>query len=353
MQISVIVPVFNAERTLSDCLHALKASTYSAAECVVVDDGSTDRSVAIAQRHATKVVSSGGRFGPARARNLGVQYASGDLVVFVDADVTVHADALQRIVARFEAEKDLDALIGAYDDSPMDQGVVSQFKNLQHSFVHSQGNHRAFTFWSGCGAVKKSVFLEHGGFDESYEKPSIEDIELGYRMMSAGRKMALDPLIRCTHMKGWTLRSLLLTDVFQRGIPWTILILRTRYFPADLNLRWDQRASVLLAASVVAGCLSGIVAAILGPTRLAMLAAGVGLAGLSGILALNRAFYRLLIARRGSSYLLVGIPLHILYYLYSGVSFLSGMAIYNFGGMRKSPSFKNSLRGSDNRDRAA
>jgi len=353
VQISVIIPVFNAERTIADCLHALDSSTYSAAEYVVVDDGSTDRSVAIAQRAAAKVVSTGGRFGPARARNLGVQFASGDLIVFIDADVALQADALKRIAARFETEKDLDALIGAYDDAPSDQGVVSQFKNLQHSFVHSQGNRRAFTFWTGCGAVKRDVFLQHGGFDESYEKPSIEDIELGYRMRKSGRIIALDPLVRCKHMKLWTLGSLLLTDVFQRGIPWTVLIFRTRYFPDDLNLRWGQRASVLLAGLLVMGCLLGIAAAILGETKLAIWAVAMGIAGLSGILALNRSFYNFLTARRGLSYLLFGVPLHLLYYFYSGVSFLLGIVIYKFKGVQKTHSSEVFLHGSGNQDRAA
>jgi glycosyltransferase involved in cell wall biosynthesis len=353
VQISVIIPTFNAERTLADCLHALDSSTYSAAECIVVDDGSTDQSVSIAKRAAAKIVSTGGRFGPARARNLGVQCASGDLVVFIDADVALQADALKRVAARFEAEKDLDALIGAYDDAPSDQGVVSQFKNLQHSFVHSEGNHRAFTFWSGCGAVKRDVFLQHGGFDESYEKPSIEDIELGYRMRKAGRKIALDPLVRCKHMKVWTLGSLLLTDVFQRGIPWTVLIFRTRCFPDDLNLRWGQRASVLLAGSLVMSFLSGIAAAILGQTKLALWAAAMGIIGFSGIVVLNHSFYNFLAARRGLSYLLFGVPLHLLYYFYSGVSFLLGIVIYKFKGAQRTHSSEAFLHSSGNQDRAA
>ena len=175
-------------------------------------------------------------------------------MLFVDADVAINANALGRIAERFESDPDLDALIGSYDDSPADPGFVSQFKNLMHAFVHQQGNRQAVSFWCGCGAVRRNVYLEHGGLDESYKKPSIEDIEFGFRMMKAGRKLALDPQVRCKHLKVWTLWNLVRTDVFQRGIPWTELILRTRFLPDDLNLRWSQRLSALLAGLLVLLC---------------------------------------------------------------------------------------------------
>ena len=134
MQISVIIPVFNGAGTLPLCLRALADSQHPASECIVIDDGSTDDSAALAQRLGATVLSTGGRCGPAQARNLGARHATGDLLLFVDADVALHPDAIGRIAERFETEPSLDALIGAYDDSPADPGFVSQFKNLMHSF---------------------------------------------------------------------------------------------------------------------------------------------------------------------------------------------------------------------------
>src|SRR5579863_1732631 len=251
VRISVIIPVFNGAATLPFCLQALGDSQYQAAEYLVVDDGSTDDSAAFAERLGATVLSTGGRCGPARARNLGARHAIGDLLLFIDADVSVHRDTLGRIAERFETEADLDSLIGAYDDSPSDPGFVSQFKNLMHRFVHQHGNRQAFTFWCGCGAVKRDVYLELGGLDESYRRSSVEDIEFGFRMMHSGRKLALDPSIQCKHLKVWTLWNLVRTDVLQRGIPWTELILRTRYLPNDLNLSWGQRVSAALSFLLV------------------------------------------------------------------------------------------------------
>jgi glycosyltransferase involved in cell wall biosynthesis len=295
----------------------------------VIDDGSTDDSAAIAERFGATLLSTAGRCGPAMARNLGARHANGDLLLFIDADVAVHSDALGRISKRFEEDQDLDALMGAYDDSPADRGFVSQFKNLMHTFVHRQGNSQACTFWCGCGAVKRSVFLEFGGLDESYRRPSIEDIEFGSRMMLSGRKLALDPSIQCKHLKIWTLWNLVRTDVVQRGIPWTELILRTRYLPNDLNLSWGQRASAALSFLLVLLGSAEIWQVLTGQ---ALLPASVGVTGiilsLAGIGFLNRRFYRFLASRNGWSFSLSAIWLHILYYIYSGISFVLGAGSY-------------------------
>src|SRR5215470_5625797 len=95
--LAVIVPAYNAEGTLARCLEAILSSEFAKGfadnlECIVVDDGSSDSTSAIAQKYQTRVLSTGGRSGPARARNLGARATSGDVLVFIDADVTVHSD---------------------------------------------------------------------------------------------------------------------------------------------------------------------------------------------------------------------------------------------------------------------
>src|SRR5262245_13960796 len=91
-RISVVMPVYNAERLLGECLGALAARTLRDYEVIVVDDSSTDRSREIAAEHGARVVPSGGRLGPGRARNKGVEHARGDVVFFIDSDVVVRSD---------------------------------------------------------------------------------------------------------------------------------------------------------------------------------------------------------------------------------------------------------------------
>ncbi len=193
------------------------------------------------------MLSTGGRAGPAHARNIGAREARGEILFFLDSDVCVHPDTLERLRQDFQADPKLDALIGSYDASPASRDFLSQYKNLMHYFVHRRGRQDACTFWSGCGAIRREVFLEHAGFDESYQRPAVEDIELGYRLRMAGRKVVLDKGLQVKHLKRWTFWGLVKTDVLDRGIPWTELILRDRCMPNDLNLELSQRVSVALA----------------------------------------------------------------------------------------------------------
>jgi glycosyltransferase involved in cell wall biosynthesis len=246
--ISVIVPVYNGGSDFARCLAALHASVPAAHEVIVVDDGSTDDSAQQARAYGYRVLSTPRpRSGPAKARNIGAHAASGQVLFFIDADVCVQGDSVGRVQAAFENDPALDALIGSYDDDPAHRDFLSQYKNLMHAFVHQSAREQASTFWSGCGAIRRDVFLQHSGFDESYGRPAIEDIELGFRMARANHKMILDKDLRVKHLKRWTFWKLVRTDVMDRGIPWTELILRDRSMPNDLNLQISQRISVALA----------------------------------------------------------------------------------------------------------
>jgi glycosyltransferase involved in cell wall biosynthesis len=217
-------------------------------ECIVVDDGSRDETCSIARQFGARVITTGGRKGPAHARNLGAREAVGDVVFFIDADVCVHRDAMARVISRFAAEPDVQAIIGSYDDSPHEQDVLSMYRNLLHRYVHQNSRQDATTFWGACGAIRRDLFLQLGGFDEGYGRPAIEDIEMGYRLYSGGHRIVLDRALEVKHLKRWSFLNLMKTDIFDRGIPWTELILRDGRMPNDLNLQISQRVSVALAS---------------------------------------------------------------------------------------------------------
>jgi glycosyltransferase involved in cell wall biosynthesis len=250
--ISIVIPAYNSAQYLRPCLQALAAGSHPSREIIVVDDGSTDDTRAVAAEFPVTLLATEGKRGPAFARNVGARAATGDVLIFLDSDVCVHDGAIERIRGSFETDPELDALIGSYDSTPRSQDFLSQYRNLMHFHVHQQGAQRASTFWSGCGAIRRTLFLEHSGFDESFGRPAIEDIELGYRLVRAGRKILLDRAVQVTHLKRWTFWSLVKTDICDRGIPWTELILRDRFMPNDLNLQLSQRVSVALAFILMA-----------------------------------------------------------------------------------------------------
>jgi glycosyltransferase involved in cell wall biosynthesis len=245
-QVSVIIPVFNDAGNLGLCLASLRASQDLPREIIVVDDGSTDGSGAVAAKWGAKVLSSGGRRGPACARNIGAKEAVGDVLLFIDADVCVNSDTIRRIRAEFDDDPNLDALMGSYDTTPQASTFVSQYRNLLHCFVHQSSPGKAATFWTGCGAIRKSVFLEFGGFNQMYGAPAIEDVELGYRLFQAKRNLILCPDIQVKHLKRWNLKNMLRTDFFYRALPWSQLSLSSGNMPDALSLRISQRISVAL-----------------------------------------------------------------------------------------------------------
>lgn len=236
---------------------------------------------------------------PSRARNIGVDLATGDVLVFVDADVELRSDAIARLRASFDADPGLAATFGSYDDAPVAGGIVSAFRNLLHHHVHHEAPGAATTFWTGLGAVRRPAFDAVGGFDA--ERRYLEDVDLGMRLSANGDRIVLDPRIQGTHLKRWTLWEMVRTDFIGRAIPWVELLLRHRHSTSTLNLGWRHRLSALAALVGAAGLVR----------RRAALIAG----GAAALVLLNRGFYGLLLRRLGLTAAVVGVALHALHHL--------------------------------------
>jgi GT2 family glycosyltransferase len=310
--LTVVVPVYNGGPQLERCLDALLASDYPGYEIVVVDDGSTDDSASLARARGVPVLQSGSRFGPAAARNRGASHARGSIILFVDADVVVRRDTLTHLVAHFGAQH-IAAVFGSYDDAPAAAGFVSQYKNLLHHFVHQQSSREAATFWAGCGAVRRKAFEAVGGFDERrYNRPSIEDIELGYRLRRKDFMIILDRELQVTHLKRWTFRSLLRTDIFHRAFPWSRLILENEGMINDLNLRVRERICAALSGLAVVFLLLSYFS----PALLTGMSAA-----LVCVFLLNHRLLSFLKARRGLWFAFGSCSLLALHYFYSGTVF--------------------------------
>lgn len=273
---SVIMPATDRPPTMERCVDAILAADDPPDEVIVVD------------------APEG--MGPAAARNSGAARAKGSILVFVDSDVLVHKDVFTRFRAAFEAEPELVAIFGSYDDLPSLHGTVSTFRNMLHHYVHQGSGGVATTFWAGLGAVRREAFVEVDGFDDwRFRSPSVEDIELGLRLATAGGLIRLDPEIQGTHLKRWGLRSMLLTDLLYRGAPWTALMLDRGPKAAKLNLRGSH------GVAAVAFTL-GLVATVMGRRRVAAPLA-------AAYFAINLRFYGLMLRRAGPRSALAAVAL--------------------------------------------
>jgi GT2 family glycosyltransferase len=295
MKLAVVVPATDRPPTLDRCLAAIRAAGEPPEEVVVVD-------------HSRPA-------GPAAARNAGAKETDADIVVFVDADVEVRPDVFMRIRQAFDRDPALGAVFGSYDDAPAAEGVVSRFRNLLHHHVHQAGAGPASTFWAGLGAIRREVFERYGGFDSTrYPRASVEDIELGSRLAAKGVRIELDPHLLGTHLKRWTLRSMVETDYARRGAPWIALLLARKTSPSALNLGWRHRASaaaiVLAAAMLVRGNVRGVIGA------------------LGAFVLLNRALYALLLRRQGAVGAIAGVGLHAVHHVTALAAVPAGVRLY-------------------------
>lgn len=312
--VSVIIPVHNGARYLAANLRAITRSTYERYEIIVVDDASTENLRPALQSFPVRLLILKRRSGPAAARNFGAAAASGAVLLFVDCDVLVRPDTLAGVVARLAREPRPAAVFGSYDDEPAATNWVSQYKNLVHHFVHQTSNPDAVTFWAGCGAIRREVFAELAGFDQKrYHLPSIEDIELGYRLIQKGYRIVLDRDLQVKHLKRWHFGSLLRTDIRRRAVPWAELMLTAGMPIDDLNLRTSQRISAgLVGIAALCTALSPAVPRLLYPVPLLLLA----------VCLINRQLCKFFIAKRGLPFAAAAMALQCLYYLYGGTAYV-------------------------------
>lgn len=321
MSISIIIPVYNGGKAFQTCLESIVGCREHFHELIVVADGDTDGSRQLAASYGAKVIPFEQASGPAYARNQGAKEATGDILFFVDADVSIHTNTLQEVQLSLE-DKSIVAVIGSYDDEPSAPQFLAQYKNLLHHYVHQTAKPDAFTFWGACGAIRRDVFLAMGGFDaERYNRPCIEDIELGYRLKTAGYNILLNKHLLIKHHKRWTVKSLLKTDFYDRALPWTTLIYEYQHLENDLNTDRSGRLSVALVGLMLLTCIGSI-----------FLPALFSISWLSAVLlfVLNWPTYRFIVQKRGVWFAIRAIPWHWFYYFYSGLGFFVGTLNYRW-----------------------
>jgi GT2 family glycosyltransferase len=324
MSVGVVLPVRDNDARFQRALQALGQASPRADEVVVVLDGPVPDAARLVRQAGFTPIELQVRSGPAAARNAGVRAIHTDVLLFVDADVAVSPDLVARVRARL-ADPSVHAVVGCYDDAPPETNFFSQYKNLLQRFVHLNARSDGSTFWGACGAIRRPAFVDAGGFDERFDRPSVEDIDLGYRLRARGQRIVFDPSLQVTHLKRWTLTSLVKSDVLRRAMPWTWLMMRESRIESDLNLRYSSR---------VAGMLSLVLGAALVASPFVPHALVVALAAAVGLAAIDRSLFAFFRARRGTVFAVAAAAWHWVYYAYSTVAFVVAVALYPVLGRR-------------------
>lgn len=225
--ISVIIPVYNAQDTLSLCLDRLCKSDYSKFEVILVDDCSSDKSVDIAQKYPAKLINMPKNQGAAPARNQGAKAAKGSILLFMDSDILVEENSLS-LVAEDLGDKKIAGVVGLLSPKLKFNNFASNYKNLYMHYTYSILPRSVSVFYTSFAAVRKEIFEECGGFDANYRQATIEDIEMGERITSRGHKLILNKRLQVEHVRHYSFDQLLKTG-FNRAAGIMKIMLRKKF----------------------------------------------------------------------------------------------------------------------------
>lgn len=186
--ISVVIPAFNAEATISEVVEAVRGQDLSEElEVIVVDDGSTDLTAARARQSGAVVVHQGNR-GPAETRNTGWRTAHGETVLFTDSDCRPHRDWARKLLAGF-ASPEVAAVAGSYGIwNPQSWLARHIHAEIMERHAGMPSSIRAFGSYNV--AIRKEILESLDGFDDNYPRASGEDNDLSYRILEAGFTIA-------------------------------------------------------------------------------------------------------------------------------------------------------------------
>lgn len=243
--ISIIIPLYNAERTLEKCLKAVFDSTFQDLEVLVVDDGSTDSSIGIAQSFPCRVLKLPNNQGPSVARNCGARNAKGDVLLFIDSDIVIQRDTINLFV---DSLKSYCAVFGIYTQKPGTDGLLSLYQNFYAHKSIKETRELTSMLYSYCVAIKKDAFLQMGGFDESWRRPTFEDVQLGLRLTENGYQIYLNKNIKVVHHPNFTIKRFI-RNYFYKSLDLSKLMLSKKRLTLN-DEGWTNRKNLI---SLIAG----------------------------------------------------------------------------------------------------
>jgi len=225
MKISVIIPAYNAEHSISKTLASLKNQTFKDFELIIIDDNSPDKTVEIAKKYTKNIITHKTNTGPAVSRNHGIKKAKADIIAFIDSDCIASKNWLENINKEMKKE---DVIMGKVTIPPSTTlgNAISALgfpagANLGFEKVWRVSKAGYTDHISSCNfAIKKSIFKKYGCFDESFPLAGAEDSELSYRLTKNKVKIKYAPSVHVFHEPRKSLKSF---------VKWQIIRGRSNY----------------------------------------------------------------------------------------------------------------------------
>ena len=212
-KVSIIIPMHNATDYIEKCLSGISRQSKKNIEIILVDDGSTDDTVQKAEKYGFRIVMLKNGGNPSKARNFGSKKASGNIFIFVDSDIVLKPDSIERIVSKF-SRRGVISVSGVYTKETPAAGFFSQLQNLILCYRLSKlPEIVTFTNSAFC-AIKRDAFETIHGYNEGMSY--FEDVEIGNRLTRNGYKLRIDSSLSVTHLKNFNHWSLI-CDYFKKA----------------------------------------------------------------------------------------------------------------------------------------
>ncbi|AUN99891.1 glycosyltransferase [Bacteriovorax stolpii] len=250
LSISVIIPAYNAEKTLGECLKSVASAIGEMDEIIVVDDCSNDSTVSIAQSFRCHLVRLSENQGAANARNEGAGSAKNDLYLFVDSDVLITKDNVENIRKYFEKFRSCHTVTLNVNPSAGHDNFFSEYKNLYMNHIISMGHDDVNYVYGSCCATRASGYIPW----PTYLRLT-EDSLWGYLQKTQGHSIHCLKHVNVTHLKNYSFYTLvkndfLISSYFARAFwgfkRWNTLYTRENFGHTSKT----QIASVLLAVAM-------------------------------------------------------------------------------------------------------
>lgn len=321
--LSLVIPTHNSGPTIKALLNSINNShfdSFAQIETIVVDDRSADNTLEMIKNLASKlkfdlkVFSLKRNFGPARARNVGVKKAKGKYALFLDADVELFKKSLKNAFEMARLGK-VKAFTGIWHFRQKTKKFFPQFKALRdwgYWTVERSRNSRYYLFSTRIAGIEKKLFTKLGGFDESYREPTVEDIDLTYRIEKVA-KIKFCPNIKVKHEFEDFLP--IAVKYFKRSRDWITLYFRRLRFDPVATSKKEARKAVIAGFLIFSllGCLFLPSFWVAAPIFFLIFAFT------------DSKFWYFLIKRRGFVFLLKSIPVSIILYLIIDLGALFGL----------------------------
>ena len=251
--LSIIIPTHNSQNTITNLLisiHTTQFKYFKNIEVIIVDDDSSDKTRNLVRKLVEKLKYKlilyplRKNLGPAKARNYGVKKAKGKYVLFLDSDVVLAKSTL-RYVYQLAKDEKVKAFTGIWHYQQKTNQFFPNFKAMRdwvYWFIEREKYARYYLFSTRIAGIEKRLFQTIGGFDETFPEPTVEDIELTYRIEKQA-KIRFSPELIVYHEfeDFWPIAA----KYFKRSRDWILLYQkRLRFDPVATSKKEAFKATL-------------------------------------------------------------------------------------------------------------